>query len=99
MGETTTNTPSDEQTTMAEPSITVLIHTEIAARDGPDTSECPPLYEAIDPDALDTLFAPLHRETERNGKVIFDYCGYQITVNADRTIELEPLDAEGNEIL
>ncbi|WP_458191031.1 HalOD1 output domain-containing protein [Haladaptatus sp. NG-WS-4] len=94
MGETTTNAPSDKQTTVIEPSIVVLIQAAIAARDGPDPSECPPLYEAIDPDALDTLFAPLHRESERHGKVIFEYCGYEVTFHADRTIELESIDAE-----
>ncbi|MFH5800945.1 HalOD1 output domain-containing protein [Haladaptatus sp. CMAA 1911] len=94
MGKTSTNTPSDEQTTVAKPSITVLIHAAIAARDGPDMNDCPPLYEAIDPDALDALFAPLHRETDRHGKVMFEYCGYRVSVHADRTIELEPLDAE-----
>ncbi len=94
MGEITTNAPSDKQTTVREPSIVVLIQAAIAARDGPDTSECPPLYEAIDPDALDKLFAPLHRESERHGKVIFEYCGYEVTVHADRTVELEPINAE-----
>ncbi len=94
MGEITINSPSDEQTTVSDPSIVVLIHAAIAARDGPKTSECPPLYEAIDPDALETLFAPLHRKSERHGKVIFEYCGYEVTVHADRTIELESIDAE-----
>lgn len=94
MGRTTTDTPNDERTTVTKPSITVLIHAAIAARVGSDASECPPLYDVIDPDALDTLFAPHHRTTERHGKVIFEYCGYQVTVNADRTIELEPLDTE-----
>lgn len=94
MGEITTNTPSDKRTTVREPSIVVLIQAAIAARDGPDTGECPPLYEAIDPDALDKLFAPLHREPERHGKVIFEYCGYEVTVHADRTVELESIDAE-----
>lgn len=93
MGETT-NTPSNRQTTVREPSIVVLIQTAIAARDGTDPSECPPLYEAIDPDALDTLFAPLHRGSKRHGKVIFEYCGYEVTVHADRTVELESIDAE-----
>ncbi|ODR80855.1 hypothetical protein BG842_02515 [Haladaptatus sp. W1] len=94
MGEITINSPSDKQTTVTAPSIVVLIQAAIAARDGPDPSECPPLYEAIDPDALDTLFAPLHRESERNGKVMFEYCGYLVTVHADRTVELELIDAE-----
>ena len=94
MGETTTNSPSDKQTTVRAPSIVVLIQDAIAARDGPEMSECPPLYEVIDPDALDTLFAPLHRESERHGKVIFEYCGYEVTVHADRTVELEPIDSE-----
>ncbi|WP_266082526.1 HalOD1 output domain-containing protein [Haladaptatus caseinilyticus] len=94
MGETTTNAPSNKQTTVTDTSIVVLIQAAIAARDGPDSSECPPLYEAIDPDALNKLFAPLHRESERHGKVIFEYCNYQVTVHADRTVELEPTDAE-----
>jgi Halobacterial output domain 1 len=93
MGETTTNAPGNRQTTVREPSIVVLIQAAIAARDDLDRSECPPLYEAIDPDALDTLFAPLHRESERHGKVIFEYCGYEVTVHADRTVELESIDA------
>jgi Halobacterial output domain 1 len=94
MGETTTNAPNNSQTTVREPSIVVLIQAAIAARGGPDTGDCPPLYDAIDPDALDTLFAPLHRESERHGKVMFEYCGYDVTVHADRTIELESIDAE-----
>ena len=94
MGETTINSPSNKQTTVKEPSIVVLIQAAIAAHDGPDMSDCPPLYEVIDPDALDKLFSPLHRDTNRHGKVIFEYCGYQVTVHADRTVELTSIDAE-----
>ncbi|WP_231188261.1 HalOD1 output domain-containing protein [Haladaptatus sp. DYF46] len=97
MGETTTNAPSNKQTTVREPSIVVLIQAAIAARDGPETSDCPPLYNVIDPDALDTLFAPLHRESERHGKVIFEYCGYEITVTDDRTVKVASLDANESE--
>jgi hypothetical protein len=94
MGETTTNSSSDKLPTATEPSIVVLIQAAIAARDGPDTSECPPLYDAIDPDALEKLFAPLSRGGERRGKVMFEYCGYRVTVHADRTVEIDPIDAE-----
>ncbi|WP_227378575.1 HalOD1 output domain-containing protein [Haladaptatus halobius] len=94
MGKTTTNSPSNKQTSVTEPSVVVLIHAAIAAHDGPDTSECPPLYDVIDPDALDKLFAPVHQETVHHGKVIFEYCGYQVTVHADRTVELKVIDVE-----
>lgn len=38
--------------------------------------ELPPLYDAVDPEALDRLFA--NRE---NGTVTFSFCGYEVTVN------------------
>ncbi|MFB9806943.1 HalOD1 output domain-containing protein [Haladaptatus pallidirubidus] len=58
-------------------------------------NDCPPLYDVVNPDALDKLFAPT-RKTERHGTVTFKYCGFQVTVNADRTVELEPIDAKSS---
>lgn len=46
--------------------------------------DMPPLFEVVDPGALDALFS--HRET--CGIVEFRYAGYVVTVHADRTIEL-----------
>ena len=44
-----------------------------------------PLYEAIDPDALDRL---LETGTD-DVTVTFEYCGYSVTVRGDETVRLE----------
>lgn len=46
---------------------------------GPDTR--PPLYEVVDPEALNNLF----RE-QNTGEVTFTYLNYKITVNGDAVI-------------
>jgi len=46
-----------------------------------------PLYHAIDPDALDTLFE--QSESGARIDVSFQYMGYEITVSEDRQITIE----------
>jgi Halobacterial output domain 1 len=94
MGESTDNTPNDSQRTATEPSIAFLILEAITAREEVDPDDCPPLYDVIDPDALDNLFAPTQAGSERHGKVIFQYCGYHVTVSGDRAISLDPVTAD-----
>lgn len=48
-----------------------------------DACELPPLYEAIDPEALDSAI-----ETMSNGEVSFDYVGYEVTINSNGEISL-----------
>lgn len=55
---------------------------------------CPPEYDplhaAIDPEALDALFAPRRRGvSQREGTVTFSYCGYEITITSDGTVQLD----------
>lgn len=45
-----------------------------------------PLYTAIDPDALDSLFASGTATTD--GQVEFQYFGYRVTVGSEGTISL-----------
>ena len=45
-----------------------------------------PLYEAIEPDALDTLFGS---QNGSDGVVMFSYCDYEVTVTADGGVNLE----------
>ena len=45
-----------------------------------------PLYEAIAPDALDTLFGS---QNGSDGVVMFSYCDYEVTVTADGGVSLE----------
>jgi hypothetical protein len=42
----------------------------------------PPLYETLDPDALDALFAPTPMTSGRNGLVRFDFAGYTVEARA-----------------
>ncbi|WP_435158459.1 HalOD1 output domain-containing protein [Haladaptatus sp. DFWS20] len=93
MGESNANTPGGNQSRATRPSITVRIQEAIAAREQSEWSDCPPLYDVVDPDALERLFAPTQAGTERHGTVTFQYCGYQVTINSNRTVDLNPIDA------
>lgn len=43
-----------------------------------------PLYEVVDPDALDELFRQSRTATDAAGpSVTFSYCGYSVTVTGD----------------
>jgi len=42
-----------------------------------------PLFETIDPDALNALFSPTHSGDTRTGSVTFTHDGYDVTVTAD----------------
>ncbi|WP_227380723.1 HalOD1 output domain-containing protein [Haladaptatus halobius] len=75
--------------TSTDPPLSVLIREAIVART--ETTDCEPLYDVIDPDALEALFASTQRDTDRTGSVTFQYCGYQVTVFSDRTIDIDPL--------
>lgn len=56
----------------------------IQARTETALTELPPLYDAIDPDALNAMFSG--RRTD--GWVKFRYAGHVVTVHADRTVEI-----------
>ena len=66
----------------AEPS-TAVVET-VAAAEGWEPAEVPePLYESIDPDALEALV-----ESVDEGRITFSYLGYDITVDADGHVSL-----------
>lgn len=56
----------------------------VATASGTDALELPPLWDAIEPDALDTLVAGM-----ADGEVSFAYAGYDVTVTSDETIGLQ----------
>ena len=66
----------------------------IAEREGVDTTEIEPptyeaLYDVINPEALDALFAPREDGTPRAfGRVEFTFCGYDVVATSDGTIEI-----------
>lgn len=47
-----------------------------------------PLYEVIDPDALDKLFASTPTDNQRGGTITFSYSGYEVTVASDGHISV-----------
>ncbi len=51
------------------------------------TKPATPLYEAIDPDALEALYQ--HGSPEVN----FEYIGYHVTVHSDRTVSVATVDS------
>lgn len=55
----------------------------VAEREDAHPTEVPPLYHAIDPDALDRLF-----DGRRRGRVTFEYAGYEITVRGPDRISI-----------
>ncbi|MWG33050.1 HalOD1 output domain-containing protein [Halomarina oriensis] len=72
------------------PSVAVI--EQVAAREDTDPMRLePPLNDVVDPDALDALC----KGASMNGFVVFSYCGYTVTVDADGvvTVEEKPFDA------
>jgi hypothetical protein len=45
-----------------------------------------PLYDVVDPDALDDLFR------DGTGRVAFEYLGYDVTVRHDGTVDVFPAE-------
>ena len=84
---------SIKQPTQRSPSLDVI--EAVADAEGVSPEElCPPeyepLHEVVDPQALDELFAPTRRGRQRTpGTVTFTFCGYEVTVSGDGTVELE----------
>ncbi|WP_436936149.1 HalOD1 output domain-containing protein [Halovenus marina] len=59
-----------------------------------EVSDLPPLYDAIDPDALDAFVAGM-----TDGSVSFTYAGCEVTVDSDETITVaEPVDRTTAEV-
>lgn len=61
----------------------------VSARTRTDPLELPPLYDVLDPDALDALLATLS-----DGEVSFPYAGYVVTVESSGAVHVDgPLTA------
>lgn len=70
--------------------VSVAIVEAVAAAEGVDPVELtPPLYEVVDTDALDRLFAPNSQRALADGRSNFSYKGYTITVEAGGTVTIE----------
>lgn len=47
-----------------------------------------PLYDAVDPEALDALFESTAGSSRLNGQTTFEYLGHTVVVASDGTVEL-----------
>lgn len=65
----------------------VSIVEAVAARDGVETTDLPPLQDAIDHEILETLLAAADDEPQQH--VRFQYHGYEVTVRSDGAIRLD----------
>lgn len=83
----------------AHGSLVSRIVEKVADSEGVDPTELqPPLYEVIEPDALNAVFADAESDVSReDGRVEFTYCGYQVVVRSDGQVsvtEAEPADRQ-----
>ena len=65
----------------------------VAAVSGTDPIELPPLYDAVNPDALNALFEPHERRTDSNLCVEFSYNGFDIVVREGPEVVVRLEDA------
>ncbi|PSP57463.1 hypothetical protein BRC82_00495 [Halobacteriales archaeon QS_1_67_19] len=64
----------------------------VAAARGVDATELPPLYEAIDPDALNRLFQPAAAEDRRGpGRIVFEVADCDVEVQSGGAITVTPM--------
>lgn len=73
--------PSDEL------AFTGAVLNTVAERTGTDVLELPPIYDAIDPDALEAVLG--HANGGGDCRVEFSYHGYQVTVTGAGEVSLD----------
>lgn len=70
-------------------SVTQAVVRAMSTETRTDPLELPPLYPAVDPDALDALFgAPAGSSARPSCTVVFEYDGREIRVNGTGTIQI-----------
>ena len=68
-----------------------VVETVAKAEGVSPTELTPPLYEVVDPDALDQLFAAA--SVGSGPEVAFPYKGYEVTVDGNGVVSVESADA------
>ena len=88
----------DRSETAAEQSVSFDVIAAVAECEGVDPLELEPpeydaLYDVINPEALDALFATRENGRQRStGRIEFPYCGYQVVVTSDGDVEVSDLE-------
>jgi hypothetical protein len=74
-----------------EDSLSTTVIRTIEAVVGVQSTELPPLYDVVDPDALDQLFRPADTEQQRTpDRLTVHYAGFHATIHADGEIIFHP---------
>ncbi|ARS91709.1 HalOD1 output domain-containing protein [Natrarchaeobaculum aegyptiacum] len=74
-------------------SLSETIVSTVATLSGTEPDELDRLYDRVDPDSLETLFAPTGGTARRNaGRVSFRLAEYTVTVHASGTIVVTAAD-------
>jgi hypothetical protein len=82
--------PNDGPPAASSQSLSTRVLTAVADAKACTPVDLEPLYNAINPEALDALFAPQANGTTRaDGSVSFQYSGYQVTVSSEGDVSLE----------
>jgi len=76
-----------------ETTVTTAVVETVAAEEDCSPEELTPLYEAIDPDALEALFADGPGQARSDRRVVFRYAGYEVSVSSERGVELTKPEA------
>lgn len=63
----------------------------VTAETGAAVEELPPLYDAVDADALDALLGDGQASASRRIRVEFDYAGYHVAIGSGGDVELTPI--------
>lgn len=63
----------------------------VATAEERDPTTLPPLYNAIDPDALDALFAD---RGDQLGRIAFRYHGYDVAVSENGHVVLDSIEGK-----
>lgn len=74
-----------------EPVSEAVVSAVADAKDVSTVDIAPPLYDVIDPDALEAVVASMTRRPgEPAGRVEFSYSGYEVTVTGDGHVSVTP---------
>lgn len=73
--------------------LTEQIITAVADATNTTPHELPPLYEAINPDALNRLFAPTYTGDSRaDGRITFLYADHEVVIHGSDVVAVKPVD-------
>lgn len=90
MSETAPTNDLQRRGSTPRPSVSVV--EAVAAETGADPVSLAPLYDVIDPDALDRLF-----DDGASGCVEFEFCDHEVVVHADGRVLVDGSERAGAE--